>query len=103
MPQKKETKQSSITSMGFLFFGSPQRCVWADRSRFLDPTGQGACQMKKRIHCTRPVLNLIIKPGFDEIIRDSLNGVKSIIYLRDGITLQLMQIRIYETSSRAVQ
>jgi hypothetical protein len=42
------------------------------------------------------VLNLIIKAGFDEIIRDSLNGVKSIIYLRVGITLQLMQIRIFE-------
>ncbi len=28
---------------GFLFFRSRQRCVWTDRYRFLDPTGQGAC------------------------------------------------------------
>jgi hypothetical protein len=40
----------------FLFFRSPQRCaqrcLCADRSRFLDPTGNGACQMKKRMHST---------------------------------------------------
>ena len=35
--------------LGFLFFRSPPRCVWADRSTFLDPTGQltkTACQTK---------------------------------------------------------
>jgi hypothetical protein len=35
---------------GFLVFRSPERCVWADRSRFLDPTGKGACQMKKVVY-----------------------------------------------------
>ncbi len=40
----------------FLFFRSPQRCaqrcLCADRSRFLDPTGNDACQMKKRMYST---------------------------------------------------
>jgi hypothetical protein len=37
---------------GFLFFRNPQRCVWVNRSRFLDPTGKDTCEMKKQIHCT---------------------------------------------------
>ena len=36
---------------GFLF-RNPQRCVWSDRSTFLDPTGKASCQVKKRIHST---------------------------------------------------
>jgi hypothetical protein len=33
--------------------------VWADRSRFLDPTGKDTCQMKKRIHCTCALFAII--------------------------------------------
>ena len=50
--QRRRRNNRQSLPWGFLFFRSPQRCVWADRSRFLDPTGQGVCQMKKRIHCT---------------------------------------------------
>jgi hypothetical protein len=60
MPPKR-TKQSSITSMDFLFFRSSQRCVWADRSRFLDPTGKDTCQMKNRIHCTCSLFAIIMR------------------------------------------
>ena len=42
--------------------------------------------LKPRVYI-ESVLNLIIKSGFDEIIRDSLNRVSSIINFRVGITL----------------
>jgi hypothetical protein len=56
----KRTKQSSITSMGFLFFRRLQRCVWTDRSRFLDPTGKGTCEFTVSTGLLYPMTSSLI-------------------------------------------